>query len=131
MSSSCAQKGLDTFKRCSTDEVLQHSQIKSDTALKASHPLPELPRASEGPVKASAVSVGFAELTTAVSLLQDHPHCLPREADEQRRPTSLLCFRRGQDQEVQQEPLQGIKVLCPGMKFQLGMWLRKFLLGCK
>lgn len=111
--------------------MVQHSQIEGDTAVKAPQFLPGFPRASDGPVEASAVSVGFAELTTAVSLLQDHPHCLPCEADEQRCPTSLLCFRCGQDQEVQQEPLQGIQVLCPGMKFQLGMWLRRFLLGCK
>lgn len=88
--------------------MVQHSQIKSATPIKVSHPLPGLPRESDGPVEASAVSLGFAEPTTAVSLLQDYPHCLPREADEQRPQASLLCFRRGQDQEIQQEPLQGI-----------------------
>lgn len=56
-------------------------------------------------------SVGFADLIMAVSLLQDYPHCLPREADEQRCPASLLCCRCGQDQEIQQESLQGIVVL--------------------
>lgn len=50
---SCAQKGLDALKNAPL--MVQHSQIKGDAAAKASQPLPGFPRASDGPVEASAV----------------------------------------------------------------------------
>lgn len=85
--------------------------------------------------------MGFAALIVAVSLLQDYPHCLPCEADEQRRSASLLRCGCGQDQEIQQESLQGISVLLledrlvserevsARASLRLGMWLGRCLVG--